>query len=68
MYMYLYLYIPVPVQYPLHHPLQATQLDQEGRLSEAEQLYLLVNEPDLAISMYKRAKQVRLQYYHYMNW
>ena len=38
--------------------IQASQLEKEGRLSEAEQLYVLVNEPDTAISMYKKAKQV----------
>ena len=37
---------------------QGNQLEREGRLAEAEQLYLLVSEPDLAISMYKRSKEV----------
>ena len=37
---------------------QAGQMEREGRLSEAEQLFLLVNEPDQAISMYKKARQV----------
>jgi intraflagellar transport protein 172 len=36
---------------------QAGQMEREGRLSEAEQLFLLVNEPDQAISMYKKARQ-----------
>ena len=33
-------------------------MEREGRLGEAEQLFLLVNEPDQAISMYKKARQV----------
>lgn len=40
---------------------QAGQLEKENRLSEAEQLYLLIHEPDMAITMYKKAKQVRLK-------
>ena len=35
-------------------------MEREGRLGEAEQLFLLVNEPDQAISMYKKARQVSL--------
>ena len=37
---------------------RAKQLEEEGRLKEAERLYLLVNEPDMAISMYKNSEQV----------
>ena len=41
-----------------HAHTQAGEMEREGRVMEAEQLYLLVNEPDMAISMYKKAKQV----------
>ncbi len=37
---------------------RAGQLDGEGRLREAERLYILVEEPDMAISMYKNKEQV----------
>ena len=33
---------------------QAQRLEQAGRLKEAEKLYLMVKEPDLAINMYKK--------------
>lgn len=36
---------------------KAKELDKSGKHREAEKLYLLVNEPDLAINMYRRAKQ-----------
>ncbi len=36
---------------------QAQELEAEGKLREAEKLYVVVEEPDLAIGMYKRAKQ-----------
>ena len=36
---------------------QAQKLEQEGKLKDAEKLYLTVNEADLAISMYKKAGQ-----------
>ena len=36
---------------------QARKLAEEGRLKEAERLYVTVKEPDMAIAMYKRAKQ-----------
>lgn len=36
---------------------QAQQLEEQGRLKEAEKLYILVEEPDLAISMYKKQRQ-----------
>jgi len=35
----------------------AQKLEQGGKLSEAEQLYLLVNEFDLAINMYKKREE-----------
>ena len=38
---------------------KAEELEKEGRLREAERLYVLVNEHDLAISMYNKNKQVR---------
>ena len=38
---------------------RAQQLESEGRLKEAERLYVLVHEQDLAISMYRKSKQVR---------
>ena len=38
---------------------RAQQLETEGRLKEAERLYVLVEEQDMAISMYKKNKQVR---------
>lgn len=36
---------------------QAQQLEAEKNLKQAEKLYLTVNEHDMAISMYKRARQ-----------
>ncbi len=36
---------------------QAQQLEQQGRFKEAEKLYISVQEPDLAISMYKKQRQ-----------
>lgn len=39
---------------------KAEDLENEGRLKEAERLYVLVNESDLAISMYNKHKQVSL--------
>ena len=38
---------------------RARQLEDDGRLKEAERLYVLVEEPDMAISMYKNKQQVR---------
>jgi hypothetical protein len=35
---------------------QAQKFEAQGRLKEAEKLYLTVNEPDLAINMYKKHK------------
>ena len=35
----------------------AQELEGEGKWREAEKLYVVVEEPDLAISMYKKAKQ-----------
>ena len=39
---------------------KAEDLENEGRLKEAERLYILVNESDLAISMYNKNKQVSI--------
>ena len=36
---------------------QAQQLEEQGRFKEAEKLYISVQEPDLAISMYKKQRQ-----------
>jgi intraflagellar transport protein 172 len=36
---------------------QATRKEALGQLKEAEQLYMTVNEPDLAINMYKKAQR-----------
>jgi intraflagellar transport protein 172 len=36
---------------------QANKLESEGKLREAERMLLTVNEPDLAINMYKKAEQ-----------
>jgi intraflagellar transport protein 172 len=36
---------------------QAKQLESDGKLKEAEGLYVTVNQPDLAISMYRRHRQ-----------
>ncbi|TPX67270.1 hypothetical protein SpCBS45565_g03981 [Spizellomyces sp. 'palustris'] len=36
---------------------QARELEAQGKLKDAEKLYLTVNEPDLAINMYKNHKQ-----------
>ncbi|KAM4772549.1 intraflagellar transport protein 172 homolog [Rhinophrynus dorsalis] len=35
---------------------QAKELEKQGRLKEAERLYITVDEPDLAITMYKKHK------------
>jgi len=37
---------------------RARELEEQGKLREAEKLYIIVDEPDLAISLYKRHKQV----------
>ena len=37
---------------------RARELVEQGKLREAEKLYVIVDEPDLAISMYKKHKQV----------
>lgn len=39
---------------------RARQLEEDNRFKEAERLYLLVHEPDMAISMYKSRQQVHL--------
>ena len=36
---------------------QAQELEEQGRFKEAEKLYISVQEPDLAISMYKKQRQ-----------
>ena len=36
---------------------QAQSLEEQGRFKEAEKLYISVQEPDLAISMYKKQRQ-----------
>ncbi|XP_033644927.1 intraflagellar transport protein 172 homolog [Asterias rubens] len=36
---------------------QAQQLESQGKFREAERLYLTVDEPDLAITMYKKQRQ-----------
>ncbi|KAB7506029.1 Intraflagellar transport protein [Armadillidium nasatum] len=36
---------------------QAQQLEQQGKLRQAEKLFVFVNEPDLAITMYKNHRQ-----------
>ena len=46
---------------------KAEELENEGRLREAERLYILVKEPDLAISMYNKCKQVRREEMFYMR-
>jgi hypothetical protein len=38
---------------------QAQKKEAQGKLKEAEKMYLAVNEPDLAINMYKKARQYR---------
>jgi intraflagellar transport protein 172 len=35
----------------------AKSLEEQGKLREAEKLYLFVSEPDMAISMYKKQRQ-----------
>ena len=37
---------------------RARELEEQGKLREAEKMYVIVEEHDLAISMYKRHKQV----------
>ena len=48
---------------------QAKQLEEQGKYKEAERLYVTVNEPDLAIAMYKNKKMwndmIRLVKKHY---
>lgn len=36
---------------------QAQMLEEQARYKEAERLYVTVDEPDLAITMYKKLKQ-----------
>jgi len=36
---------------------EARKFEAEGRLKDAERMYLTANEPDLAINMYKKAEQ-----------
>ena len=36
---------------------QAQQLEDQGRFKDAEKLFISVQEPDLAISMYKKQRQ-----------
>ena len=36
---------------------QAQRLEEQGRFKEAEKLFISVQEPDLAISMYKKQRQ-----------
>jgi intraflagellar transport protein 172 len=36
---------------------QAQRMEAQGKLKEAEQLYVKVNEPDLAINMYKKQRK-----------
>ena len=36
---------------------RAQELEEAGKLREAEKLFVLIKEPDQAISMYKKAKQ-----------
>ena len=48
---------------------QAQELEEQGRFKDAEKLYISVNEPDLAISMYKKQRQYEammrlVQMYH----
>jgi len=35
----------------------AKALEEQGKLREAEKLYVYVSEPDMAISMYKKQRQ-----------
>lgn len=48
---------------------QAKQLEEQSKFKEAERLYVTVNEPDLAIAMYKNKKMwndmIRLVKKHY---
>ena len=36
---------------------RAKEMEEEGKLRDAEKLFVVVDEPDLAISMYKKAKR-----------
>ena len=36
---------------------QAQRVEREGNFKLAERLYLIVEEPDLAVNMYKKARQ-----------
>ena len=36
---------------------QAQKLEAQGKLKDAERLYLTINEADLAINMYKKARK-----------
>lgn len=38
---------------------QGETFETQGKLREAEKMYLKIREPDLAIAMYKNHKQVR---------
>ena len=43
---------------------KAQMLEEQGRLREAERLYVIVGQADLAISMYKKNKQVNVHIYY----
>lgn len=45
-----------PEQLTAMYVQQAKQLEDQAKYKEAERLYITVNEPDLAIAMYKNKK------------
>lgn len=44
-------------EYTMLYVQEATKFEREGHFKDAERMYLTANEPDLAINMYKKAKQ-----------
>jgi intraflagellar transport protein 172 len=44
-------------EYTMLYVQEARKFEGEGLFKDAERMYLSANEPDLAINMYKKAKQ-----------
>jgi len=44
-------------EYTMLYVQEARKFEHEGSYKDAEKMYLSANEPDLAINMYKKAKQ-----------
>ena len=49
--------LPLPLPLPLLYMTQAHRLESSGKYKEAERLYVMVHEPDLAINMHKKGRR-----------